>query len=133
MAILNPIQEEAQTLLLDSHEYMVEEGLPVADLWEILESIKQIADQWEVDVVTGDTKVVDRGKGDKLFINTSGIGQVQGAAEIGARTGTIGCLDTRGNRGIGSRLHQASGFEAGQGCTTHSRCADGKNDLTRCV
>ena len=62
---------------------IIEEGLPIADLWKILESIKQIANEWDVEVVTGDTKVVDRGKGDKLFINTSGIGLVQNAAEIG--------------------------------------------------
>lgn len=62
---------------------IIEEGLLISDLWEILDSIKQIAEASNVQVVTGDTKVVERGKGDKLFINTSGIGEVLPGAIIG--------------------------------------------------
>jgi hydrogenase expression/formation protein HypE len=54
---------------------ILEEGLPVKELWKVLESIFQISKKYHVDVVTGDTKVVERGKGDKVFINTSGIGR----------------------------------------------------------
>lgn len=44
------------------------------ELWQILLTIKKAADKAGVIVVTGDTKVVEKGKGDKIFINTSGIG-----------------------------------------------------------
>ena len=62
---------------------IIEEGLKVEELWRLLESIKHISDTNNVMVVTGDTKVVERGKGDKIFINTSGIGVVQAQAKIG--------------------------------------------------
>jgi len=62
---------------------IIEEGLKVEELWEILVSIKEISDAYNVKVVTGDTKVVERGKGDKIFINTSGIGEVMETAKIG--------------------------------------------------
>lgn len=62
---------------------IIEEGLKVEELWSLLESIKQISDTYNVHVVTGDTKVVERGKGDKIFINTSGIGEVKPKAKIG--------------------------------------------------
>jgi hydrogenase expression/formation protein HypE len=55
---------------------ILEEGLPVDDLWQILCSMQQAADHAGVSLVTGDTKVVDRGKGDGIFINTSGIGAI---------------------------------------------------------
>jgi hydrogenase expression/formation protein HypE len=63
--------------------FILEEGLPVEELWEILKSIKNAADQSGVMVVTGDTKVVGRGKGDRIFINTSGIGEVIEGTDIG--------------------------------------------------
>lgn len=53
---------------------IIEEGLPVASLRRIVESIRDEAEKCSVAVVTGDTKVVERGKGDGLYINTSGIG-----------------------------------------------------------
>jgi hydrogenase expression/formation protein HypE len=53
---------------------IIEEGLPVADLKRILQSMKAAAENAGVSIVTGDTKVVPRGKADKLFINTSGVG-----------------------------------------------------------
>src|SRR5262249_20725073 len=52
------------------------EGLAMDDLWRIVRSMKEAADAAGVTLVTGDTKVIDRGKGDKIFINTSGIGVV---------------------------------------------------------
>lgn len=66
-----------------SLSFILEEGLPMADFWEILLHIKQAADKAGVKIVTGDTKVVERGKGDKIFINTSGIGKVNPKAAIG--------------------------------------------------
>ena len=62
---------------------ILEEGLPVKDLWRVLESICQISRTYSVDIVTGDTKVVERGKGDQIFINTSGIGILVENASIG--------------------------------------------------
>ncbi len=55
---------------------ILEEGLPLETLHRILESIRRAAARLQVPVVTGDTKVVDRGKGDGVYINTAGIGVV---------------------------------------------------------
>ncbi len=63
--------------------FILEEGLPIEEFWQILNSIKKSADKAGVQVVTGDTKVVERGKGDKIFINTSGIGIMHEKAAIG--------------------------------------------------
>lgn len=56
---------------------ILEEGLPVADLQEILRAMRAAAEAAGVAIVTGDTKVVPRGKADKIFINTSGIGVIE--------------------------------------------------------
>lgn len=55
---------------------IIEEGLPVKDLKIILESMAVAAKKAGVKIVTGDTKVVPKGKADKIFINTSGIGVI---------------------------------------------------------
>lgn len=62
---------------------ILEEGLPVAELDRVLASMKSAADAAGVAVVTGDTKVVDRGQGDGLYVNTSGIGIVEHDIAIG--------------------------------------------------
>ena len=54
----------------------------MTEFWDILVSIKFAAEAAGVQVVTGDTKVVERGKGDKIFINTSGVGQLHPKANI---------------------------------------------------
>ncbi|MFY0255527.1 hydrogenase expression/formation protein HypE [Chitinophaga sp. 30R24] len=56
--------------------FVLEEGLTMKEFWQILLSIKSACELAGVQVVTGDTKVVERGKGDKIFINTTGIGPV---------------------------------------------------------
>jgi len=63
----------AQPLALSS-AMILEEGLPMQDLWRIVQSMQRAAQNIGVPIVTGDTKVVDRGKGDGVFINTAGIG-----------------------------------------------------------
>lgn len=63
--------------------FILEEGLPMEDLWEIVKSIRKAADKADVVIVTGDTKVVEKGKGDGIFINTSGIGEVIEDTSIG--------------------------------------------------
>lgn len=73
-----------------SLSFILEEGLTMKEFWEILLSIKMAADNAGVYIVTGDTKVVERGKGDKIFINTSGIGQVHPKANISIRNLKIG-------------------------------------------
>lgn len=57
--------------------FVLEEGLPVETLWKIAVSMRRTADDAGVRIVTGDTKTVDRGKGDGVFINTSGIGLIE--------------------------------------------------------
>jgi hydrogenase expression/formation protein HypE len=57
--------------------FILEEGLPMDTLWRVVQSMKLAAEQACVQIVTGDTKVVDRGKGDGIFINTAGIGVVE--------------------------------------------------------
>jgi len=65
-----------------SLSFILEEGLPMTEFWDILVGIKNACEKAGVTVVTGDTKVVDKGKGDKIFINTTGIGQVHPKARI---------------------------------------------------
>lgn len=55
---------------------IIEEGLPIAHLDRIMESVRAACDEAQVEIVTGDTKVVNRGKADKLFINTAGVGTI---------------------------------------------------------
>jgi hydrogenase expression/formation protein HypE len=57
-----------------SAAFIIEEGLPMQTLWEIIQSMQQTALEAGVQIVTGDTKVVDKGKGDGVFINTAGVG-----------------------------------------------------------
>jgi hydrogenase expression/formation protein HypE len=54
--------------------FVLEEGLPIDQLVRILDAMQEAADDCGVHVVTGDTKVVDRGKADGLFVNTTGLG-----------------------------------------------------------
>lgn len=63
---------------------ILEEGLPMKDIEKILSSMKKAAVHADVDLVTGDTKVVPRGACDKIFINTSGIGIIPDGVSIGS-------------------------------------------------
>ena len=56
---------------------ILEEGLPMDDLRRVVESIRAAAEKAGVQIVTGDTKVVEKGRGDKLYVNTAGIGFVK--------------------------------------------------------
>ena len=69
---------------------IIEEGFKIVDLKRILTSMAKAAKKAEVRIVTGDTKVVPRGKVDKIFINTSGIGSMPAGVNVsgnGARPG----------------------------------------------
>jgi len=61
---------------------ILEEGLAMELLWKIVLSLKKAADTAGVRIVTGDTKVVEKGKGDGIFINTSGVGVLENSLEI---------------------------------------------------
>jgi len=71
----------AQPLALTTG-FVLEEGLPMDELWRIVGSMAQAARAAGVSVVTGDTKVVDRGKGDGAFINTTGIGTIPAGVHV---------------------------------------------------
>jgi hydrogenase expression/formation protein HypE len=57
--------------------FIIEEGFPMESLWRVVQSIAESARIAGVKIATGDTKVVDKGKGDGIFINTSGIGLIE--------------------------------------------------------
>lgn len=69
---------------------ILEEGLLFSDLKRVIISISEACKETGVPIVTGDTKVVPRGKGDKIFINTSGIGFVPDNREISSQHGQPG-------------------------------------------
>ncbi|HEY9640528.1 MAG TPA: hydrogenase expression/formation protein HypE [Coleofasciculaceae cyanobacterium] len=62
--------------------FILEEGLPMETLWRVVQAMQQAAEQANVQIVTGDTKVIDRGRGDGLFINTAGVGVIEHAQMI---------------------------------------------------
>ena len=64
--------------------FILEEGLPTEELARVVESMRAAAEQAGVQLVTGDTKVVNRGKGDKVFITTTGIGVLPRAPRMSA-------------------------------------------------
>lgn len=64
--------------------FILEEGLPIADLRREVQAMREAAENAGVRIVTGDTKVVPKGSGDQLFINTAGIGIVPPSRQLGA-------------------------------------------------
>lgn len=73
-----------------SAAFVIEEGLPIDDLWRIADAMRNAAEKAGVALVTGDTKVVDRGKGDGVFITTTGIGLVPPGIDIRAQNARPG-------------------------------------------
>jgi hydrogenase expression/formation protein HypE len=84
--------------------FIVEEGLPLAELEQVVSSMAATAKRSGVQIVAGDTKVVDRGSADRLFINTAGVGLVPPGVEISgnrARPGdTVLVSGTIGDHGM---------------------------------
>jgi len=70
--------------------FIIEEGLALSELKLIIDSIKSTAEEAGVKIVTGDTKVVNRGSADKLFINTAGIGIVPDKLDISGSNARVG-------------------------------------------
>jgi hydrogenase expression/formation protein HypE len=84
--------------------FILEEGLPIATLEQILQSMQAAAAEADVQVVAGDTKVVEKGKGDGIFINTAGVGWIPEGRLVGgerAQPGDVVMISgTVGDHGI---------------------------------
>jgi hydrogenase expression/formation protein HypE len=72
--------------------FILEEGLSMATLWQVVRSMQQAAETANVQIVTGDTKVVDKGKADEIFINTAGIGIIEHTQTIAPQSVQLGDL-----------------------------------------
>jgi len=70
--------------------FILEEGFPVADLIRIVDSMRAAAEVAGVQVVTGDTKVVQRGKADGCYVNTAGVGVIERPGRLGVATARPG-------------------------------------------
>lgn len=70
--------------------FILEEGTPLEDFWRVVQSMREAMEASGVELVTGDTKVVDRGKADKIFINTSGIGMIPEGVDIRPTRAQVG-------------------------------------------
>lgn len=81
---LNDVAMAGARPLYLASSFILEEGFPLADLERIVESMAQAARRAGVPVVTGDTKVVERGKGDGVFITTTGVGVAPEGVTISA-------------------------------------------------
>jgi len=98
--------------------FILEEGFLLEDLWKIVLSIEKSALEAGVKIVTGDTKVVEKGKGDKIYINTTGIGQVVPDLRISPKNcceGDVVIINgTIGDHGIAIMSERAGmSFESG--------------------
>jgi hydrogenase expression/formation protein HypE len=84
--------------------FVLEEGFPLGDLRRIVESMARAASEAGVPIVTGDTKVVEQGKGDGVFINTTGVGVVADGVEISGERAAAGDVilvsGTLGDHGV---------------------------------
>jgi hydrogenase expression/formation protein HypE len=120
---VNDLAMAGATPLALSVGLIIEEGLPVEDLRKVLESMRDAAHQAEVKIVTGDTKVVPRGKADKLFINTSGIGVIEHDLQISGINAQVGdkilINGTIGDHGM-AVLARREGLELKSNITTDS-------------
>ncbi|MFC2044309.1 hydrogenase expression/formation protein HypE [Chloroflexota bacterium] len=93
---------------------VIEEGLLLTELQKVMTSVKRAAEEAEVKIVTGDTKVVNRGSADKLFINTTGIGLIPPGVDISGSKAEPGdkiiLSGTIGDHGI-AVMSQREGLE----------------------
>ena len=81
---VNDLAVAGATPVALSAGFVVEEGFEVAELRRLVASMARAAEAAGVPVATGDTKVVERGKADGLYVNTAGIGLVPSGVELGA-------------------------------------------------
>ena len=87
---INDLAMSGAVPLYLSLSFIIEEGLTLGELKKVVSSIKAAAEEAGVKIVTGDTKVVNRGSADKLFINTSGIGIVPEGIDISGVNAKVG-------------------------------------------
>jgi len=97
-----------------SASFVIEEGLSLATMRAVVQSMRQAAAEAGVQIVTGDTKVVERGAADGLFVNTAGLGLVPAGVEIGGDSARVGdaiiLSGSIGDHGI-AVLSQREGLE----------------------
>jgi len=87
---INDLSMSGATPLYLSLSLIIEEGLTLSELKKVVSSIKAAAEEAGVKIVTGDTKVVNQGSADKLFINTSGIGIIPQGIDISGANAKVG-------------------------------------------
>ncbi|MBN2491826.1 MAG: hydrogenase expression/formation protein HypE [Planctomycetes bacterium] len=122
---LNDLAMAGAAPLALSAGFILEEGFPLEHLARIVESMQAAAAAAGVAIVTGDTKVVDRGKGDGVFINTAGIGAVPDGVDVGphrVQPGDVVVLSGDvGRHGVAIlSVREGLGFET----SIESDCAD---------
>ncbi len=115
---VNDVSMSGATPLYITAGFILEEGLPVAELERVVASMRTAADEAGVQIVAGDTKVVEKGKADRLFINTAGVGWISQERAIGgeqARPGDVVLVSgTLGDHGIAVLAARGElGFETG--------------------
>jgi hydrogenase expression/formation protein HypE len=123
---INDVAMSGAKPLYLSASFILEEGFPLADLKRIVDSMAQAAREAGVPIVTGDTKVVEQGKGDGVFITTTGVGVVPEGVNISgdrARPGdAILVSGTLGDHGVAIMAQRESlGFET-RSAPTRRRC-----------
>jgi len=104
--------------------FILEEGLPMETLWRVVSSMQAAAQAAQVQIVTGDTKVVDKGKGDGVFINTAGVGVIEQQQTVGpaqVRSGDVVILS--GDIGRHGMTIMAAREELAFESTLESDCA----------
>jgi hydrogenase expression/formation protein HypE len=87
---VNDLSMQGATPLYLSAGFIIEEGFLISDLERIVTSMKEAAAAAGVEIIAGDTKVVNRGEVDKIFINTSGVGVIEGNANISGSNAQVG-------------------------------------------
>jgi hydrogenase expression/formation protein HypE len=101
---INDVAMSGATPLYLAASFIIEEGFALAELQRIVQSMAQAAREAGVPVITGDTKVVERGKGDGVFISTTGVGVVAAGVDISganARAGDVILVSgTMGDHGV---------------------------------
>ncbi|MCY0964832.1 hydrogenase expression/formation protein HypE [Parathalassolituus penaei] len=114
---LNDVAMNGAAPLYLAAAFVLEEGFPLADLKRIVQSMAQAAREAGVPIVTGDTKVVERGKGDGVFITTTAIGAVSEGVELSGANARPGdkvlVSGSMGDHGVTIlSLRESLGFES---------------------